>query len=220
MKITLKQEQHNMAETLRYIVVEGPDGVGSTTQKDLLVSRLNGIRANAIGIREPGETAIGKNIRTILKDATQQRSPQTNLDLFTADRRETIDQVVRPHVKSGGIVVSDRNWVSSVAYQVYAEQSGLSIEDVERVTKAATGEFFTPDLLIMLTASQKTMSERRRGRDGGGTDFFESQGEGFMTRVAEGYSVMAERLGATVISAEPSVQEVFDQIWGVVEPKL
>ncbi len=87
----------------QYIVLEGPDGVGTTTQRDILVEKLNQEAAeSALGIREPGQTPIGNVLRDILKNPDLQRDPCTNLYLFTADRRETAIQVIKPHTSRGG----------------------------------------------------------------------------------------------------------------------
>src|SRR3989344_4070490 len=105
-----------MPEQGKYIVLEGGDLSGKSTQSALLVDRLNAEGVNTVKVWEPGTTPMGEEIRTALK-STVQRDTGTNLWLFSAARHDLATLIVNPELAAGNFVVSDRSWVSTLAYQ-------------------------------------------------------------------------------------------------------
>lgn len=143
-----------MAERGKYIVIEGPDGTGKTTQAQLLVDTFSHMDLPSRYVHEPGETAIGKEIEKILKDRTLGRTAMTDLLLFTVNRRELYEQVIQPELDKGTTIVADRNWLSSIAYQGYAAELGE--ETVRTVTKTyLPDEYLYPDFTALLYLSDE-----------------------------------------------------------------
>ena len=102
----------------KFIVLDGPDGGGKTTQIGLLEERLQADGRNVIRTREPGGTAVGEKIRKILLDSHDaEMSTQAELLLFLAARAQVTEQVIRPALEGGAIVLSDRYMLSSIVYQ-------------------------------------------------------------------------------------------------------
>jgi len=127
---------------------------------------------------------MSENIRTLLKDKTIPRAPQTNLFLFSAARADLIETIVRPAVESGTNVVSDRCWVSTMAYQ-HAE--GVDAGHIEQLSQLATKEFYEPDLLIFLDVEPALCRKRLSARGGAEADFFDLKGEDYFNRVRSAY---------------------------------
>jgi len=131
-----------------FITFEGPDGSGKTTQARLLAARLRGQGHDVIYVREPGGTAIGDQIRQIVHDVRNvEMQPRAELLLYSASRAQLVEQVIRPHLARGGIVICDRYADSSLAYQGYGR--GLDLDMVQRIQAFATGGL-TPDLTFYL----------------------------------------------------------------------
>ena len=164
----------------RYVVIEGLDGCGKSTQHELLCSAV----PNSLAIREPGFTTAGEAIRNIVKDASVPRSPRTNGYLFSAARADLIDTVVRPAILSGKHVISDRNWLSTAAYQ---QVEGASMQDILQLAKLATQEFFVPDLVVFIDVSAETCQKRLRARGKVAKDYFDSKGIDYFKGVRQAY---------------------------------
>jgi dTMP kinase len=204
-----------------YIVIEGGDGAGTTTQKDLAVNSLCFRGENAIGVSEPGETKIGIALRLIVKDATIERNPETDLDIFTIQRRELVDQIIKPTVEQGIHVVSDRNWFSTVAYQGYGE--GLDYDLIYSKTYQAIGSFIVPDVAILIDVPIDVMEERiaKRGKDETETpDKFEIQDMDVKRRRREGYIYVAQQSGCFIIDGSKSIPQVNGEILEIIDSKL
>jgi dTMP kinase len=166
----------------KYIVIEGLDGSGKTTQHKKLLEYLG---ETARGVREPGGTPMGEAIRTIVKDASLPRLPRTNVYLFSAARVELIDEVIRPAITAGQHVVADRNWLSTVAIQ--SSEGVENIDEIYQLCKLATGEFFVPDLLIFIDTDVSSCRQRLTERGNTKADYFDELGENYFTRVREAY---------------------------------
>jgi dTMP kinase len=167
-----------------FVSFEGIDRSGKTTQARLLVDALGD---GAVAVREPGGTAAGERIRDVLKDPELEVGARAEALLFAAARAELVENVVRPALEDGRVVVSDRYVDSSLAYQGAAR--GLGIEDVARVNEWATGGL-KPDLTIFLELPASDAAERD-----GQEDRFEAEGAGLQERVRLAYEELA--------SAEP-----------------
>lgn len=170
----------------RFIVFEGGEGVGKTTQSARLAERLD-----ALLTREPGGTAIGAQIRQLVLSASTDDSSAVGLSaraealLMAADRAQHVDELIEPALETGRHVVCDRFIGSSVAYQGYGR--GLDIDIVRAVSGWAAGGLW-PDLVIVLSVPGAVATERT----GGARDRIEAAGRDFHERVAAGFAAQAE----------------------------
>ena len=163
-----------------FVTFEGIDRSGKTSQARMLVEALG---PDAMGVREPGGTAVGERVRELLKDPAATIGPQTEALLFAAARAELVAQVIRPALDAGRVVVCDRYVDSSLAYQGAAR--GLGLEDVARLNRWATGAL-VPDLTILLWL-EPDVARVRAGEE----DRFEEEGAGLQHAVAEAYDRLA-----------------------------
>ena len=205
-----------------YIVIEGTDGTGKSTQAEILVKRLQEEGHVVAQFHEPDGVPIAHELRRIIVDGTLERSALTNALLFTAARRENWLQHGLPVLEQGGYVVTTRNYYSTLAYQAVAE--GLNrgntqnedIEYIEALTRDATDErYMTPDFAFMLDIEDEDERSRRIAQRGELTtpDTFESRNTTFQKKVIEGYRIIAKRKGLPMISAVQSPEEIASQIW-------
>src|SRR3977135_2074366 len=143
-----------------FLVVEGMDGAGKSTQIERLAGWLTRAGSPPVVTREPGATPIGERIREILLDpASAALDPKTEALLYPADRAQPAAEGIRPALAAGRIVISDRYVDSSLAYQGLAR--GLGIERILDLSMWATGDLL-PDLVILLDVAP----ELARGRSG------------------------------------------------------
>ena len=187
---------------------EGIDRSGKTTQAARLVEALGD---EAIGVREPGGTAVGERVRALLKDPEVPVSPEAEALLFAAARAELVRGVIRPALDEGRVVVSDRYLDSSLAYQGAAR--GLGVEEVERVNSFATGGL-QPDLTLLLDLDPARAVER-----GGEEDRFEQEGQELQDKVAAAYEGLAAAAPARWrrIEADRDPDEVHQDVLAAVE---
>ena len=175
-----------------FITLEGPDGGGKSTQARLLADHLRALGHAVVATREPGGTAIGDEIRRTLMDlGNTGMDPRTEILLFSASRAQLTHEVIRPHLQAGGIVVSDRYYDSTIAYQGYGHR--LDLDALRAITAFATGGL-VPDLTLLLDLPAEAGLERRK-RDGG-WNRLDAYDLDFHRRVRQGYFTMA--------AAEPS----------------
>ncbi len=192
----------------RFVVFEGGEASGKSTQAKLLASQLG-----AVLTREPGGTALGERVRELLLDpATDDVDARTELLLMAAARAEHVARVIEPSLAAGRDVVCDRYGASSVAYQGYGR--GLPTSEVAEVSRwAATG--LEPDLVVLLDVDDQ-VRERRLGRR---LDRLESAGADFHERVAEGFRSLAaadpERW--VVLDGARPVRELADEVAAIVD---
>jgi dTMP kinase len=163
-----------------FVTFEGIDRSGKTTQARLLVDALGD---DAVAVREPGGTPASERVRALLKDPGLEVGDRTEALLFAAARAELVDQVIRPALDDGRVVVSDRYIDSSLAYQGVAR--GLGLEDIARVNEWATGGL-QPDLTVLLALPPAAAASRS-----GEEDRFEAEGAGLQERVRLAYEELA-----------------------------
>ena len=131
-----------------FITFEGPEGSGKTTQMELLRDYLEEKGYPVLATREPGGTSIGDQIRAVLLDPSNtEMLPASEALLFSAARAQIVNQVIRPHLAQGDIVLCDRYADSTLAYQGYGH--GLDLEMLRTITALAT-EGLKPDLTVYL----------------------------------------------------------------------
>jgi dTMP kinase len=171
-----------------FIVLEGVEGSGKSTQSRLLGEWLqaSGV-AHTLG-REPGGTALGEEIRRVLLHGGDDVPARAELFLMLAARAAFVDGVVRPALDRGEVVVTDRYELSSFAYQGYGR--GLSLAELRQANDFATGGL-TADLTIVLDVPVAE-GAARRGRAGGSSDRIERAGPTFHERVARAYRLLSE----------------------------
>ena len=149
-----------------YIVIEGNDGAGKSTQAELLASYYRQQGREVIIIEEPGSddpdktTPIASYLRSLIKNGALTRDPEINLALFSAARRELWQQKIAPALNRGAVVISARNYISTLAYQGYGE--GVNTDHIMAITKLFTDErYMKPDLIIILALDSE--NERKNG---------------------------------------------------------
>lgn len=207
-----------MSERGKYIVIEGHDGTGKSTQVELLHERLGKEGIEAVEIHEPAGVAIADELRKIIKNGELERDGRTNLLLFTAARRELFRQTIVPTLGHGAWVLAARNWRSTAAYQGYGE--GLDVAEIEAITKEFTGpEYLSPDFECILSLQSEEERTKRIAQRGEleNPDTFESRGDNFQTKVENGYLEIAKKDGLPVIDASPSIEEIHKEIWDRIQ---
>lgn len=195
-----------------FIVFEGIDGSGTTTQCKLLADKIACSGHPVVQTREPGGTPLGELIRALVLDPNSQgMSDLTELLLYAASRAQHVNEVLKPAISKGEHVICDRYMGSTWAYQGYGRQIDLGL--IAKVTQIAA-DGCEPDLTIYLDLPVNTAKERRAKRDSV-PDRLELEGERFQKRVAAGYRVLAERDGvrALVIDGKKSAEAVEHEIW-------
>lgn len=208
-----------------YIVIEGPDGSGKTTQATMLVDRLSEQGVTSRLVHEPGETPIGHELERVLKDKDLGRSALTALLLFTANRVELWEQVLEPELREGTTVVADRNWLSSIAYQGVAGQLGTGV--VYDLTKQHLPRaYLHPTFTAMLYTPEQQRAGMLTERGTSTTDYFESQPDSFQMAVLEGYTRAgqfmsslkhgAPKNSSAYISAEGTPEEVHNRLVAIL----
>lgn len=171
-----------------FLVLEGVEGSGKTTQRGLLTEWLDRLGLPNTATREPGGTPAGEAIRRILLES--KHLPEgAELLLFLAARAAVVEEVVRPALAQGRIVVADRFDLSTLAYQGHGR--GIDLEAIRGANRLATGGL-EPDLTIVLDVPAEQGLARTAMRPGG-RDRIEAEGSAFLDRVARAYRLLAER---------------------------
>ena len=172
-----------------FIVLEGIEGSGKSTQMKLLKGWLEEVGVAHVLTREPGGTPVGERIReTVLRGVDLSIPPETELLLILAARAAFVQEVVRPALESGAVVISDRFSWSTLAYQGYGRE--LPLDRVAEMDAFTTGGL-VPDLYVVLDVSVGD-GLARQVRAGMVADRFEREGETFLERVRTGYRVLVE----------------------------
>lgn len=202
-----------------FITFEGIDGCGKSTQCELLRNYLESTGKDFVFVREPGGTVIGERIREILLDKKNtQMTARTELLLFEAARAQITDEVIRPALEEGRIVLSDRFFDSSSAYQGKAR--GMGMDFVASLNMAATGGL-KPDITFFFDISAEE-ALARRGKRGEASDRIELAGLKFQEDVRAGYLELAENSDGRIVTidAKLGIDEIFEQIKGALKGKI
>ena len=195
----------------KFIVLDGPDGCGKSTQAELLAQWLQEQGIPTSRFRDPGDTAIGEKIRDILLSPEHSAmSTRTELLLYMAARSQLWSERIAPALQENQCVVLDR-WLSSTcAYQGYAGGFGM-----DKVIKIATDclERVWPDLTIILDVDLKTASQRLKRQ----LDRMEAKGDGYHQKVREGFlQLVDEREDFVIVNAAGNVESVHEKILQLV----
>ena len=192
-----------------YIVGEGNDGTGKSTQIELLAKYIEKeFGLEVLVINEPGGTPIAEEIRHIIKNGSLERSAVTNLLLFTVCRYEVWFKEALPVLSRGGVVLSARNYLSSVVYQGLAE--GLGSDYVRQVTAAFMDRrYMEPDLTVILSLEDDTRRTRLNQRGAAkNPDTFEIRDDDFQEKINQGYAGLVESDGFAEVDASRTIEQV------------
>jgi dTMP kinase len=171
-----------------FITLEGPDGSGKSMQIPALAEFIRSQGYEVLTTREPGGTNIGDQIRqVIMKLGNTSMHPRTEILLFCAARAQIVEEVLRPALQRGVVVISDRYADSTLAYQGYGH--GVDLEELTRLLKFTTGGL-RPDLTLLLDVDAET-GLRRRQSSGGEWNRLDAYALSFHKRVREGYHQLA-----------------------------
>ena len=197
----------------KFIVIEGIDGCGKTTQIDeiskwLPTSGLMGENSKLVKTREPGGSLLGKKLRNLILDNNKNNKPSSlaELLLYSADRAEHVSKIISPALEKEDWILSDRFADSTLAYQGYGRNINLEIiKNIESIV--CQGE--QPDLTIFLEISAEESILRRKNLV---PDRMESEGINFLQKVNEGFKLIAKEKNWKVISATQNIKTISNEI--------
>ena len=207
-----------------FVTFEGAEASGKSTQIALLAERLNKMGRRVRAVREPGGTSIGEEIRHTLKHSSnnQAMTPEAELLLVNASRAQLLREVIRPALEAGEIVLCDRFYDSTVAYQGYGR--GMDLGVVNAVIDLAVGNT-RPDITFLLVVPEAVSEQRLVARQCAQPvvrDRFEEADPAFFARVRQGYEAIAAREPTRVVKIDGSgdVEKIRSDIWTALEAKL
>ena len=197
----------------KFIVIEGIDGCGKTTQIDeiskwLPTSGLMSKNSKLVKTREPGGSLLGKKLRNLILDNNKNNNPSSlaELLLYSADRAEHVSKIINPALENEDWVISDRFADSTLAYQGYGREIDLKIiKNIESIVCQGV----QPDLTIFLEISAKESILRRKNLI---PDRIESEGIKFLEKVNEGFRLIAKEKSWKVISATKNINTISNEI--------
>jgi len=186
-----------------FISIEGFDGTGKSTQSKLLKEGLDKENKDSIIVREPGSTNFSEKIRNIIKENTEIET-MTELLLFQTSRSELVSKVIKPNLKKGRIVITDRYTDSSIAYQGYG--GGLDIELIKNLNKISTAGL-TPNLTFLLDMNVKDSLNRAMKRNSSEKeqiDKFENKDFDFHEKVRNGFHQILKKNEDRIVKIDAS----------------
>jgi dTMP kinase len=199
-----------------FITFEGIDGVGKSTQLDLLERYLIANGKQVLRTLEPGGTELGQEIRHLLLHRKGDVSARAEALLYAADRAHHVATKIRPALESGKVVLSDRYFDSSVAYQGAARE--LDVEEVKNISLWAVDNLL-PDLTVLLDLPADE-AMKRRGSKGTEPDRLEREQVEFFERARSEYLKMSKEPRFLVVDASESPEEIHQQVIGRVSALL
>ena len=207
-----------------FITFEGTEGCGKSTQIELLGRQLRAMGYRVRALREPGGTSIGEEIRHTLKHSKNNAAmtPEAELLLMNASRAQLVREIIRPALDAGEIVLCDRFYDSTTAYQGYGRE--LDLQMVQKIVDVAVGDT-KPDMTLLLAISPEISEYRRAMRQATLPfirDRIEESNQEFFARVEKGYEAIAaaEPARFRVVDASGSIDSVCVKIWECVQPLL
>jgi dTMP kinase len=197
----------------RFVVLEGGDGSGKSTQSARLATRLRDRGLTVLETFEPGATGAGAVMRDLLLHGREVIAPTTETLLMAADRAQHVAEQIAPALARGEWVVCDRYLPSSLVYQGVVRDVGVDL--VEAVNRAATAGV-EPDLVVVLDVPDDVAAARA----GDTLDRMEAEGEAFQSAVRAAYRSLAAARGWIVVDGVPDVDTVEDTVWARVSALL
>jgi dTMP kinase len=196
---------------------DGIDGAGKSTQLQLFCESLRAAGCDVVVCRDPGSTQLGERIREILlsDEAAGPIGRRSEMLLYMAARAQLVDEVIRPALASGPVIVSDRYLLANIVYQGHA--GGLDPEVIRQVGRVAT-DGIMPDCIFLLDMGPEA-ADRRLNRP---LDRMENQGDDYRRRLREGFLNEARRTGSGVhvIDADRPIDSVRAEIWQIASQQL
>ncbi len=201
-----------------FITFEGIDGCGKSTQIKLLSDHLGSTGHEVVLLREPGGTVVGEKIRSVLLDKKNDgMDPVCELLLFEAARAQIVRELIMPALDDGKIVICDRFFDSTYAYQGYARELGAEMVKALNLTATSGLE---PDITFLLDIDPDE-ALKRRGIRGDGDDRMEALGTGFQQKVRQGYLELAASFDRVFkVNASGTREEIFSAIRDKTESVL
>ncbi len=193
----------------RFLVVEGGDSCGKSTQTRRLAERLRRAGRTVVETFEPGGTALGAGVRALVLGGSGVIDERAEALLMAADRAQHVAEVIRPALDRGLDVVSDRFVPSSLVYQGVAR--GLGVDAVESLSRWAVGPL-VPDLVVVIDVDDATAAARASGEP----DRMERAGEGFHAAVRAAYRQLAPERGWVVVDGSRPPDDVEASVWDAV----
>ena len=207
----------------KLIVFEGAEGVGKTTQIRRLIDALSARGISVLGVREPGATGLGNEIRRLLLEPGRTITARAEALLFMASRAELVERDMRPALATGRIVLADRFFLSTYAYQIAGR--GLPEAEIRAANQLATAGLI-PDLTILLrlpvrAALARTDTRGARDRiEAADDDFHERVTAAFETFLDPGWAVEHPECGPiAAVDADGSVEDVAARVLYVLEAR-
>lgn len=202
-----------------FITFEGIDGSGKTTQIQLLKAALQAKGHEVLALREPGGTALSEAIRSLVLDPEFDIVPAAETLLFNAARAQLVTTVIQPALEQGKMVLCDRFFDSTTAYQAYGR--GLDKNGVDSLNAFAVGQCI-PDLTILIDISLETARARANVRDAGMADRMEQNHDEFFHAVYDGFQSIAAEYPQRVriVNGESTKTEIHSSILTIVESVL
>ena len=199
-----------------FITFEGIDLSGKSTQAKLLYKYLKKTKKRVILLREPGGTKISEKIRKLILDKRNTGMDYvTEFLLFSASRRQLTEEVIKPHLKQGYIVICDRYYDSSTAYQGYGGKIELNV--INRVNKIASGNLI-PDLSLLINISYNE-SLKRKVKNRNADDRIEQKKKSYFNKVVKGYLAIAgsNKKRFKVINGKKPIEVIHNEIISIFD---
>lgn len=195
-----------------FVAFEGLDGCGKTTQARMLVERVSCLELPHRYVREPGGTAVGDKIRSLLLNPETSLTPWGEAMLYATARSQLVHEVIAPALAAGEMVVCDRYLFSSLAYQGYGLE--LDLELVSSINMQAVGEVL-PDITFLLDITPEVGLERQSSQRG--LDRIERRSVAYYQRVCQGYRRLAQQHRMVVMDGTERPEALHRQVWTEIE---
>ncbi len=198
-----------------YIVIEGQDGTGKSTQAELLKKHFEKQGREVVMLEEPdGDLPQAHDLHDMILTRGYNLEPLTNVLLFTAARVELWKKIAEPVLKNGGVVISARNYWSTLAYQGYGE--GVSRNKIIRITKDLLPEKYVhPDYGFILVVPDEVRLARQKNR-GKATETFEKKPSEFQQKVNAAYPKIAKEFNLQIVDASATIDEIFAELLSII----
>lgn len=199
-----------------FITLEGGDGAGKTTHLNRLAKKLREMDYEVVIVREPGGTRIGEQIREVLLDNDNiDMTARTELFLYEAARSQIVAEVIKPALAEGKVVLCDRFFDSTVAYQGYGR--GLDVEEIKKANLFTTDGLVPDRTVVIFTDTVENSMYRATKNDG--ADRIEAEGEEFQRKVWNGFLELAKTDAGRIrlVNLQPSKEETFKLVFDAVK---
>ena len=202
-----------MTKAGKFITFEGGEGVGKSTQVKILAEKLTENGIDVVLTREPGGSPGAEEIRALLvRGSTDKFAPMTEALLHNAARAEHLEKTVKPALKSGKWVISDRYADSTLAYQGYGQ--GVDMNTLLDLHKVSTDDFW-PDLTIILDGNELDRANAREQENTDKEDRYERMGGDFHKQLQQSFRDIADKSPdrCIIVSADGTIDEVAERVW-------